>query len=823
MTPLEEDLVDRLETHPLKTDEQGLLLAAMLGDAELEQAISGTSPARPERASEPKVAGDETAESAPAGAYLRSITVSGFRGIGPQTTLELTPGPGLTVVCGRNGSGKSSFAEAFEVLLTGQIRRLDDRTAVWKSTWRCLHGGDSQVSAELLLEGTRGAARLIRAWKPEEKSFTDGSVTVRVPGEPDAGLERLGWGSALSLYRPFLSHAELEVLLDRPSQLYDQVNDLLGLEEIKDITTRLAGARKQAEAIVDVGKTQLAELGVQLAVCDDERARRTEELLKEKKVDLDAIGVLAAGGPLVESEPLEALVRLRSLNAPGPTAIEEVVLRLSAAAERLDGVGSSAAGDAAATADLLSAAVAHFSKHGPGDCPVCGRPDALDDAWLAGTIAQIERLHQQAGQLRDAASQAESAAHETRLLIGAVPDQLREAGTAGIDAEDVVYAWRDWAAVPSVGLDPSGLRTLAAHLTRTHPPLQSAVTDLQEAATVELERRQDVWAPLAAALSAWVSAEKAGHEAKATSNRIRRVETWMKAANNDLRNARLRPFADRTAELWSQLRQESNVDLIKMALTGSANSRAVNFDVTVDGNSASGLGVMSQGEINALALSVFLPRAASPDSPLRFVVIDDPVQAMDPSKVDGMARVLTEVAADRQVVVFTHDDRLPTALRNLQLPARIIQVSRQSESVVTFRPSRDPVSDDLDDAMRLAKGEEIPPRVTARVVPGLCRSAIEEACFEIARQRRLGRGDSHASVEETLAATTTLMHRLALAIFDTADRAGEVYSWLNQRIGRWAGDLVKEVNRGAHDSVADPVGLIRESRDLVTRLRERLP
>lgn len=68
----------------------------------------------------------------------------------------MTPGPGLTVVCGRNGSGKSSFAEAFEVLLTGQIRRLDDRTAVWKSTWRCLHGGDSQVSAELLLEGTRG-------------------------------------------------------------------------------------------------------------------------------------------------------------------------------------------------------------------------------------------------------------------------------------------------------------------------------------------------------------------------------------------------------------------------------------------------------------------------------------------------------------------------------------------------------------------------------------------------------------------------------------------------------------------------------------------
>ena len=75
---------------------------------------------------------------------------------------------------------------------------------------------------------------------------------------------------------------------------------------------------------------------------------------------------------------------------------------------------------------------------------------------------------------------------------------------------------------------------------------------------------------------------------------------------------------------------------------------------------------MSQGELNALALSVFLPRATLPESPFRFVVIDDPVQSMDPAKVDGLARVLAEPPRDRQVVVFTHDDRLPEAVRRLQ-------------------------------------------------------------------------------------------------------------------------------------------------------------
>ena len=51
-------------------------------------------------------------------AYITSLTVQGFRGIGPKQALRFSPGPGLTIVVGRNGSGKSSFAEALEVLFS---------------------------------------------------------------------------------------------------------------------------------------------------------------------------------------------------------------------------------------------------------------------------------------------------------------------------------------------------------------------------------------------------------------------------------------------------------------------------------------------------------------------------------------------------------------------------------------------------------------------------------------------------------------------------------------------------------------------------------
>ena len=60
----------------------------------------------------------------------------------------------------------------------------------------------------------------------------------------------------------------------------------------------------------------------------------------------------------------------------------------------------------------------------------------------------------------------------------------------------------------------------------------------------------------------------------------------------------------------------------------------------MDGVEGAALGVMSQGELHALALSLFIPRATLPESPFRFIVIDDPVQSMDPARVDGLARVL---------------------------------------------------------------------------------------------------------------------------------------------------------------------------------------
>ncbi|MET7671361.1 AAA family ATPase [Micromonospora luteifusca] len=274
--------------------------------------------------------------------------------------------------------------------------------------------------------------------------------------------------------------------------------------------------------------------------------------------------------------------------------------------------------------------------------------------------------------------------------------------------------------------------------------------------------------------------------------------------------------------IWAQLRQESNVELGSMTLEGANTRRRVVFPVSVDGtDNGTALGVMSQGEMQALGLATFLPRSCAPESPFRFIVVDDPVQSMDPSKVEGLARILAELAEERQVVVFTHDTRLPDAVTRLGLGnARIIEVHRAEKSVVTLRPGSDPVTRYLDDAFALARNEEIPAEVRGPVVAELCRSALEAACHRVVWRNRVVRGVPHADIENVIeAASRRLATIVALALFDDAEKGGDVLGWLGRRHGRRAVNAYQACREGVHGAyLADLPGLVADARFLAAAL-----
>jgi hypothetical protein len=349
----------------------------------------------------------------------------------------------------------------------------------------------------------------------------------------------------------------------------------------------------------------------------------------------------------------------------------------------------------------------------------------------------------------------------------------------------------------------------------------AAHTDLVESATQWLVRRQDAWREPGASLRRWVDAAMVVRSDATGLARLVAARTALGKATDEIRAERLAAFVGQSARIWQRLRQESNVELHQMRMEGTNTQRRVKFPVSVDGVEANALAVMSQGELHALGLAVFLPRACAEASPYRFVVVDDPVQSMDPAKVDGLAEVLGEVAETRQVVVFTHDDRLPEAVRRLGLEATVWEVGRRERSVVELRQADDPAGRYLADAYALAAAKELPEDARYPVVAGFCRSALEAVSMDRYRARRYAAGESYESVEKALAQAVKVQQRLTLALLDDPDRGGDLYSHLNQTYGRWATDTVKEVAAGTHGvHGSTPLALlVRRTADLLETLR----
>jgi len=597
-------------------------------------------------------------------AYITSLTVQGFRGIGPKQALRFSPGPGLTIVVGRNGSGKSSFAEALEVLFTGDSKRWSDRSKIWKEGWRNLHQPHpAAVEAELLLEG-QGPVRVACAWA-EQAGFDEQEGFVQPKGKAKTSLQALGWKDALVSYRPFLSYNELGSMLDEgPSKLYDALSLALGLEELVNAQAALAKSRLDRQrALDDADKERKELIDLLTAFLESEPDNRASACLAafaSKPWGFDTIAAALAGGPASQDPDISVLARAALLDAGDPRQAGVTVAALREAEQQLKAVAGTDAETSRQVAVLLEAALDFHSGHGDSDCPVCGAKAGLTESWAESSRKEVKRLRSIAAASYEAHRTASEAIRKARELLTVPPRLLAHLPPI----EGLATAreqWESWHAGASI----NDLTALADHIETRYEAFSNAVAILRKSSETELKRREDRWRPISMRLLDWTRSTPDIVTAAEPIPRIKAAEVWLKDASAAIRNERFAPIADKAMAIWEHLRQQSNVVLGRIELTGAKSQRRVTLDVTVDGIPGAALGVMSQGELHSLALSLFLPRATLSSSPFRFVVIDDPVQSMDPSRVDGLAWALEETAQTRQVIVFTHDERLHEAVRRL--------------------------------------------------------------------------------------------------------------------------------------------------------------
>ncbi len=778
-----------------------LVLAAVDGGETFDDVVAGEPVGRPGTAGAADSVAGKMVEAS--GVYLSSITVEGFRGIGPASTLAFPPGPGLTVITGRNGSGKSSFAEALEVVLTGTAHRFA-RSAVWKDGWRNTQTTTpARIRLGVHLPGSRGETVIEEFWATDELGA--GVTTAQRPGEQRAPYAELGWQDPLSLLRPFLTHAELEAFLDAtPTALHDKVGVALGLEVVDAAVVRLSTARKRHGEAAKASKAAKTELISMLGTTDDERAERARGLLSvRKEIDLDGLYQLAAGATVIDPN-VAKLQQLASMPAVDLSRVAELAAGMKVAADTLAKVETPQNRQASAIADLLLRALDSHDHRSSDSCPVCGTPAVFDDGWRA--LAELRRE-----ELRATSGALESAVNAGRAATAAARNAAQPSAALMLEIDEVEIgplreAWVGWGRILGSGeFDAATLPETADRYQAQADGVALKADAVVEQARAALARRSVAWQSVAVPLLQWVEeAQAIRHDAGLTDD-LEAAESWLKRAMVTLRNRRLDPIRNRARELWEMLRQQSNVSLSDIRFEGTANRRKVTFDVLVDDCATQALGVMSQGELNALALAVFLPRATHADSPFRFVVIDDPVQAMDPAKVDGMVRVFGEIAKDRQVIVFSHDERFVASVEVLGIPATVLAVERDPGSVVRVQPVSSVTARLIADARALRYDDAAPDAIKCRVVPNLCRQAVEAALAGRYRADQIAAGKHHAEVEAELNSVSG-MHALAtLALFGGGEHHADLYSHL-AAVGKYrAGtlDAFKAIKDAGHIGASD--------------------
>ncbi|MEU1986272.1 AAA family ATPase [Nocardia sp. NPDC019395] len=754
------------------------------------------------------------------GIFLRAIRIEGFRGIGPETVLEFPPGPGLTLVTGRNGSGKSSFAEAAELVLTGANRRWDGRSAAWREGWRNLHrSGPVRIELDLRTDGPPAAVTVAREWAADTP-LAGGDWTQRRAGEPGTAFPAAEWAAPMELYRPFLSYSELGALVDgKPSELFDALHQLLGLDDLIAAHEQIRSGRLEMESSARAVRRERQVLLSELSGVADERAARAARILGRPEPDLAELERLvtdSTGGP----EPA-ALRAVLALGLPATDRVGELLARLRTAQSAVSVVSSPEAVADLRVLDLLRMAYRHVAEAaagpvgtGPGHrlsepvtrpdradddavcrCPVCGH-GVLDRRWSADTAAAVTELSERTADLLRARAELATVLAELRASVGEVPAELDSAEPAYLDAGALRETWMLWGQL--AGSEDPPPDELGAVFDR----LSDELGYLQHRAAKELDRLEQVWAPLAPRLRVWLELARTVADRATDLTIARAAEEWLKSATARVREERLAPLAGTARWVWQSLRQQSSIELGGIRLQGNANTaRRVQLDVTVDEVDGAALGVMSQGELHALGLALFLPRATVAASPFRFVVIDDPVQAMDPAKVDGLARVLATVAWDRQVVVFTHDDRLAEAVRRMQIDARILEVQRRERSVVEIRLSSDPVHRYLDDARALLRTPQLPQAIADELVASCCRSALEAAGLARAKRDLLAAGMDHREVQRRIDTAQSTRAMVTLAVLGPGRRIEDLNKQLAKE-GRWAVEVVRDATAGAHIPIA---------------------
>jgi exonuclease SbcC len=367
--------------------------------------------------------------------YLRSVELSNFRIYGDSYAFELPDGPGVTLITGANGLGKTSFFDGVEWALTNQVSRFQD----------------IPVDAR-----RKEPDPLTRIGAPENShrvslQFSDGEPIDRGAGfVPDEGaiaqlLKRPEWAEITNLHgylsiTHFLGQAATQRFsLRKPDKQWEALKGPAGVDRINALRERMSGlgVRRAFTRAIEERTKKLSEASEALAgwtslLTERDRARQLSS--SDEAVAPAALrdAVELAGAQILRLAPDI------DWSMPEPSTASEGLLE--ALAELLRTVEQRSVKDAE-TLDVLAKIAADFDAAGAETLTLRGiaedieqrRAAAVEKLTEADTLLSRAAANLAATERQVAQAQARSV---TLTRVGAALRQLEDSQARRADTAE---------------------------------------------------------------------------------------------------------------------------------------------------------------------------------------------------------------------------------------------------------------------------------------------------------------------------------------------------------------------------------------------------
>jgi hypothetical protein len=578
----------------------------------------------------------------------------------------------------------------------------------------------------------------------------------------------VAWSDALASHQPVFAYATLERRVQLSKDLAIYFENLLALggafnELDLEINSRMSQSRRDHDA----WQSAFRDAQTALKEVDDDRARGDE-------ADLDPVIAPAVDGDI------EAWISSNELSIDGPTTgnvptgavhrLRTASLVFREARKELNDVGRSVADQLAGELEQLHAHALRIDNPGEA-CPVC---ETRAPQWREQLGHVVDRLDKLTKVRAGVAAALQSLVDEGGTCLQPVldvdisPSEHPDAYEASVRGQSVHTALADSIASNGASLHIEVLDSAE----RLSEWIQSEeATELIDLAELQADRLRQWKLARAAVVVEFIDLWRATKDSASQAPRWKAVHSRVDDLRKRLRTKRTAILETRASSSVQDLLADVGLHIGDLVVQ---KTKATMQLLDANGKSLD-LGMLSAGQRNAVLLAPLL--ASIEAGPFGFVVLDDPVHAFDQLRIDRLAKALGVLAADRRVIVLTHDERLREHIMARPVASETRLVTRSGvDGSVTVTNSDQFWSRLLKDAEiildmgRRVSGTSLSVTDTVR---GLCRQALDNAIRESVIRCAVLAGDDLGSWLEELDGRTTTRKRLDFAA-TVADPEGSV-------------------------------------------------